>query len=197
MDEARSTKTRPPLEVRWNLVWYLVIGAGLIGWLANIEGYGKEVTALIGAGAALLGVAGSAVKQLIAPAKRPADPVTDEGRITPRGAARIWIAVTGKVPEDIEAAAAVSSGPPAFQLRVNLHIVMVLGSAFVITLAYLFPAAAPAVIALAYGLLGYGGGAVLELVAPSPPEPDPEIDEGKLTPKGAERMIHTARKGSN
>lgn len=176
---------QPGVQIRWNLILVLLLGGALILVLGTF--YPKEATALIGAMSVLLGYAGGAVKELVAPSAKPPDPEIDEGSVTPKGVVRIIRTVTGQTPETPAATAAVER-KGAVQIRLNLLFVLIIGGMLVLLLSRIFRENSVAIIALANGLLGYAGSSVKELVAPSPAPPDPEIDEGKLTPRGFERI---------
>ena len=182
------------VQVRWTLVWVMLISAGLIGILTFI--YTKEYVALIGSASSLLGGIGGVIKQLISPDKPKPDPLVNEGMVSPRGLERILVAVFGTITQPVAGQGAVLA--PPVQFRKNLIIVLVIGSAFIVFLAAVFNAAeidaAVAIIALANGLIGYGVGSMLIIVTPAEPEPDPIEDEGSLTPRGFERVIMVFRR---
>ena len=175
-------------EIRWTLLWVMLIGMSLIGVLSFI--YTKEYVALIGAASSLLGGIGAVIKQLISPNKVPPDPNLDEGRLTPQGFQRIFIAIFGNNETD----QARRAEPMNTRTTHHLTTGVIFGSIFVVILSQVFPAsAAVAVIALANALLGYGIGSMIDLVTPSVPEKDPAVDEGMVTPSGVERIAKTGR----
>ena len=186
----RVSMGKQKTEIRWTLLWVMLIGMSLIGVLSFI--YTKEYVALIGAASSLLGGIGAVIKQLISPNKVPPDPNLDEGRLTPQGFQRIFIAIFGNNETLTKPAEQEPMKPPV--LRTNLLLVLIFGSIFVVILSQVFPAsAAVAVIALANALLGYGIGSMIDLVTPSVPEKDPAVDEGMVTPSGVERIAKTGR----
>ena len=185
-----NSRKREPLEIRWNIIGYLLVSAALLAFLGL---WYNQPVATIGAAASVIGVVGAVLKQLISPSRPKPDPAVDQGRITPGGAVRVWRSVIGKLPDRPIFSPMIAEAPRP-QVRPNFMIMMVMGAGIVVLMGILFKDHAVAVIPLGQGLLSFGGASVLELVSPRQPEPDPEVDEGQATPAGFELMALEARR---